>query len=96
MVAVLLGFPKEALLKPLPKEVTPLKTSAPLTCPSRPSPSCSLLSHLHPPLASTRPRGAVPVESQFKLSLGLGSAGLELEAGGILPLNWESEGAVVW
>lgn len=82
MVAILLGLPKEALLKPLPKEVTALKTSVPLTCPSHPFPSCSLLSHLHPPLASTRPCGAVPVESQLKLSLGLGSAGLELEAGG--------------
>lgn len=82
MVAVFLGLPKEALLKPLTKEVAALKTSVPLTCPSRPFPSCSLLSHLHLPLAATRPCRAVPVKSHLKLSLGLGSAGLELEAGG--------------
>lgn len=63
MVVFLLGLPKEALLKPLLMEVMPLKTSVPLTCPSHPSPSCSFISHLHPPLACTRPRGAGPVES---------------------------------
>lgn len=95
MVAVRLGLPKEALLKPLPKEVMPLKTSSTyMTLPPFPflfspfpptSPSCL---HQAPWGCSYR----IPVQAvtgAWLSRIGVGSWGdLATELG--------SEGAVVW
>lgn len=83
MAAVQLGLPKEALLQPLPKKVTALKTFVLL------SGSPHLFPLLSPPPQSSRPMGLCPVESQLKLSPVLGS--MILASGGfhvLLLLCW--------